>query len=384
MGGAGPREIPRVRPGTLTQSRENPMRTRHTALLTVVVLCAGLVAFVASPVAQSKPVPGFADYGKWESLASVGGGGGRGGGGGASGLSNDGKWLGYIINQSNRDSELRVVSLATRAATTDKFGSSLSFADNSMWAAWSVGYSEAEQERMRTQQRPIQNRLAIMNLATGDKSTVDAIQSFAFSADGKFLLMRRYAPAATGAAAATPAPAGGRGGRGAGGGGTTPAADDPDPTGVTVMVRNLSTGADLTFGNVGESAWQDSGATLAMTISAAEHAGNGVQVYDATAGTVRVLESATAQFLGLAWRRDAADLLVMRAKTDDKKDGSTYLTLAWTGVGTSSEKRLTYEPRPTRSSPPACASSRSGAPPGVRTARRCRLGLRNGTTVRRR
>jgi hypothetical protein len=47
---------------------------------------------------------------------------------------------------------------------------------------------------MRTQQRPIQNKLAIMNLATGDKSTIDNIKSFASSADGKFLLMRRYAP----------------------------------------------------------------------------------------------------------------------------------------------------------------------------------------------
>ena len=92
-------------------------------------------------------------------------------------------------------------------------------------------------------------------------------------------------------------------------------------------------GVDMTFGNVGESAWQDTGAVLAMTISAAERVGNGVQIYDAATGNLRVLESAGAQYLGLAWRRDAADLLVMRGKTDDKKDGSTYLTIAWTGVG---------------------------------------------------
>ena len=53
------------------------MRARHTALLTIVAFSIGLIAFVASPSAQSKPVPGFADYGKWESLGSVGGGGGR-------------------------------------------------------------------------------------------------------------------------------------------------------------------------------------------------------------------------------------------------------------------------------------------------------------------
>ena len=198
---------------------------------------------------------------------------------------------------------------------------------------------------MRTQQRPVQNRLAVMNLATGEKSTMDAVQSFAFSGDGKFLLMRRYAPAAPGGAgagaAAAAAPAG-RGGRAGGAGG--PVTDDPDPTGIVVTVRNLATGMDMTFANVGEAAWQDTGAVLAMSISSAERAGNGVQLYDAATGALRVLDSSASQYLGLAWRRDAADLLVMRGKTDDKKEGSTYLTLAWTGVGTPEEKRLTFDP----------------------------------------
>ena len=34
----------------------------------------------------------------------------------------------------------------------------------------------------------------------------------------------------------------------------------------------------------------------------------------------------------------------MRGKTDDKKEGSTYLTIAWTGVGTPAEKKLTFDP----------------------------------------
>ncbi len=314
-------------------------RTRPVVLVSVFAIAAGMAGVIAHPYAQTKPVPGFADYGKWETLGFAGGG-GRGGGG--SGLSNDGKWLAYAINRTNRENELRLVNLGTNAVTTEKFGAGLVFSDDTKWAAWSVGYSEAEQERMRTQQRPIQNRLAIMNLSTGDKSTVDAIQSFAFSADGRFLLMRRYAPAAPGAAGAAPAGAGRAGG--GRGGAAAPAVDDPDPVGVSVTVRTLATGSDMTFGNVGEAAWQDSGAVLAMIISAAERAGNGVHLYNAATGVLRVLESATAQFLGLSWRRDAADLLVMRGKPDEKKDGSTYLTIAWTGVGTAAEKRLTYDP----------------------------------------
>ena len=44
---------------------------------------------------------------------------------------------------------------------------------------------------------------------------------------------------------------------------------------MTVIVRNLATGQDTTFGNVGETAWQasDTGHLLAMTISADGQAG---------------------------------------------------------------------------------------------------------------
>jgi dienelactone hydrolase len=319
-------------------------RNRTVALVFVLALGAGLAGAIAPTGAQSLPSPGFADYGKWETLGVAGGGGGRGGGGGGGGLSNDGKWLAYAINRSNRENELRLLNLATNTLTTEKFGAALAFTDDSKWAAWSVGYSEAEQERMRTQQRPIQNKVAIMNLGTGDKSTVDAIQSFAFSPDGRFLLMRRYAPTPAGGAGAAAAPGPGRAGGGRGGAAGAPAPDDPDPAAISVTVRTLATGADMTFSNVGETAWKDSGSLLAMTISAAERAGNGVHLYDASTGILRVLDSTAAQYLGLAWRRASADLLVMRGKTDEKREGSTYLTLTWSGVGTPNEKALTYDP----------------------------------------
>jgi acetyl esterase/lipase len=83
---------------------------------------------------------------------------------------------------------------------------------------------------------------------------------------------------------------------------------------------------------------------LAMTINAADQAGNGVHLFNAATGELRVLDSATAGYLGLAWRPDAADLVVMRSKSDDKKDGLNYQIIAWTGAGTSAEKKLDYDP----------------------------------------
>jgi dipeptidyl aminopeptidase/acylaminoacyl peptidase len=80
-----------------------------------------------------------------------------------------------------------------------------------------------------------------------------------------------------------------------------------------------------------------------MTISAADKAGNGVHLYNAATGALRVLDSSASYYSGLAWRRDSADLLVMRTKVDEKKDGSTHQILAWTGTGTGAEKLQTYD-----------------------------------------
>ncbi len=321
---------------------------RRTSLVLVLALSFGAAVSVEIGAQSTKPLPGFADYGKWEtigltgSVAGAGGGGGRFGGGG-SGLSADGRFLGFTITKTNRDSELRLLNLATNTLETEAFGSGLVYSANSKWAGWSVGYSQTQQDRMRASSQPIHNKLALFELATGKKTTVDGVSAFSFSPDGAFLEMRRYAP--------TPVPTGGAGAAGAPGrGGAAPGraggagAEDGDAVGVTVIIRNLSTGSDVTFGNVGESAWQDSGATIAMTISAAEKAGNGLHLYNATTGTLRVLDSSASSYTGLTWRRESADLAVLRAKADDRKDGSTYQVIAWTGVGASSEKQITYDP----------------------------------------
>src|SRR5215471_7425794 len=165
------------------------MRSRQT--LATALLCG--LAFTIALGAQSKPAITRADYGQWESLAV--GGGGRGGGGGGGGFSPDGQWIAYGINRTSRSNELRVTKIADGSTKTFAYGGSQTFSFDSKWLAYSITQSEAEQERLRTANRPVQNSLGILNLATGESSTVEGIESFAFSGDGKYLAMRRYQPA---------------------------------------------------------------------------------------------------------------------------------------------------------------------------------------------
>jgi hypothetical protein len=307
-------------------------------------LAIAAAAVTGSLMAQTKLPPAPADYGQWETLVEPGGG-GRGGGG-TSGLSPDGKWLVYGINRSNGNDELRVANVATGATKTAAFGSQPVFSADSHWLAFSIGYSETQTDRMRRDSRSVENKLGLMNLTTGEQTVIDSIQSFSFSPTGTWLAMRHYPPEAAGVGGRGAA-GGGRGGGGRGGrGGGANGADDHAP-GTTLIARRLSNGRDMTFGNVSELAWQDEkhrGTLLAMAISTPDKTGNGLQLFDTQNASIRVLDSSSSTYSNLAWRKDSADLAALKSKADDKRDGSTYILLAWRHLGEASETASQYDP----------------------------------------
>jgi len=309
---------------------------RKTLLFTLALNCALF--------AQTKFPPTPAEYGQWETLVESGG--GRGGGG-ASGLSPDGKWLVYGINRSNGNDELHVTNIAAGTTKTTPFGAQPAFSSDSHWLAFSIGYSETQADRLRKDDKPVQNKLGLLNLATGEQTVIDAIQAFAFSPDGTWLAMRHYPPEAAagggrGAAAGGRGGGGGRGGRGGGANG----ADDNTP-GATLIVRQLSTGRDTTFGNISEFSWQNlkhRGKLLAMAISTPDKTGNGIQIFDTQTASLRVLDSSSSTYGNFAWRKDSADFAALKSKTDDKHDGATYIVLSWKNLGASSEASRAYDP----------------------------------------
>jgi dipeptidyl aminopeptidase/acylaminoacyl peptidase len=295
--------------------------------------------------AQTKPAPQPADYGQWEALVTPM----RG-----SGLSPDGKWLAYVINRSNGNNELRIARVdgGIAGGSAEKivaFGTQAVFSADSHWAAYSIGYSETAADKLRADKKPVQNKLGLLDLASGEQVVVENIQSFAFSPAGTWLAMRRYPPEAAGGGDA-PAPGRGGGGRGGAGAGAA-ASEDDNPASATLIVRQLAGGRDTAFGNVSDYAWQDlkhKGHLLAMAISVEDKTGNGVQLFDAETGALNVLDSSASIYTGLAWRKDSADLAALKSKADDKRDGPTYIALAWTRLGEKTGEvppsTFTYDP----------------------------------------
>ena len=296
------------------------MRSTPAAILRVSFI---LVNFLAVLGAQSKQPPAAADYGQWETLVAQP----RGG------LSPDGQWVAYGVNRSNRNNELRVTRVADGLTRTAALGSQPVFSADSKWLGCAIGFSEAVEEKLRKQKKPIQRKLGILELSGGEVTTIESVEAFAFDSSGRHLAFRRYPlepkdppdPAAT---------------------------DDGAPApGSTLVVRDLATGRDTTFGNVSEFAWQDKGPLIAFTISADDKIGNGLHVYDPGTSALRVLDSAAAGYVGLTWRKDADDLVVLRGAPDDRHDGPIHTVLAWSRVGSAEPVRHSYEPSSDRSFP---------------------------------
>ena len=262
----------------------------------------------AQPAAKQPVRPG--DYGRFERLGS------------RTPLSPDGGWLAVPITRVDGTSELRTYSVSDAGSpVVAEEGRDPVFSEDSVWLAYRVGHSESAREQLQEQDEPIEDSLGLLRLSSAEAEIVDRVASFGFGAGGAYVAMHRYPP-------------------------SSEDESDTDRRGADLVVRGLAGGAELTIGNVAEYAWQTDGSLLAVAIETDDGLGNGVQLYDAATGSLRVLDSAPeagATFRGLAWRDTAADLAFLRSIDDEDFDGPTHAIVGWRDLD-GDDTMLLYDP----------------------------------------
>ncbi len=254
---------------------------RILSILLVAVLGAADLA------AQAKPLLTPKDYGKWELL-------------GASRLSPRGDWIAFTVNRVDEENQLRMRGGPRDTTIIVAYASNPAFTPDGKWVVYTVGVSPKDRDRLTKERKPIRNSVEMRSLATGQTIPVSEISSWSVSPNGRFVAMTRYL--AEGKRTSE------------------------------VLVHDLAGGTRLSFSNVGEQAWADAGALLALTIDTDGGVGNGVQLYDASTGTVRALESSPSKYRGLSWRPRSTDLAALRTNVDKAFKDTAHVLLAWTDV----------------------------------------------------
>ena len=246
-------------------------------ILPLVCFVACCAAFGALCTAQEKRPLQAEHYGQWESLR------------GSGTLSPDGQWLAYSVSRSNGKNELRLKGIAKDAPEVFAMGTAARFTDDSRFLGYMIGVSEDEREKLTKAKKPVHNTFALRELATDKTVEIAGVSSFRFSENGEYVALHRYKKTGQ------------------------------KKGGSDLIVRDLSNGSEMCFGNVDSFQWSEAANLLAMVIDTEDMVGGSVTLLHADTGKLRVLDSHKARYTSLAWREDANDLAFWRI-TDHKPE----------------------------------------------------------------
>ena len=207
------------------------------------------------------------------------------------------------------------------------------FSDDAKWLAFNVYPTVAEAKALKKAKKPLQNKVALIELATSKRTDFDGIRNFTFSGErASALALHRY-PATPAGPAAPPAPA------------SSEAKPPERPTGADFILYDLASAQALSLGNVSEFAFDKKGEWLAWIVDAQDQLGNGISVRNMTTGAVTTLDSAKASYKGLAWT-DAGDALATVRGLEDKAwEDKLYSVVAFRGFSpNAAPKKLIFDP----------------------------------------
>ncbi|HMA25311.1 MAG TPA: hypothetical protein VKP00_14980, partial [Gemmatimonadaceae bacterium] len=263
-------------------------------------------------------------------------------------LSNDGAWFAYVVAPNEGDATLIVRSTADGkelkfpigeipsaaggrggAAGGDGASSSLTISGDSKWVAYTI-YPAASSARgagrgagrggarqgaptPATPATPAQNKVGLVNLATGEKKEFDKIRRFAFNGDKPtWIAMQSYPEA--------------------------PA------IGTDLILYGLASAEAVNVGNVAEFGFDDAGDWLAYTIDARDQIGNGVQLRNMRTDVVRAIDSDHALYRHLVWADSGRGIAVLRGRADSTAHDTLYSVVAFTSLSAPTPKKTVFDP----------------------------------------
>jgi dipeptidyl aminopeptidase/acylaminoacyl peptidase len=270
--------------------RRNSIRLFAGVAATLLLLSAALAQTAKRPLNHK-------DYDGWHTIAGQR-------------LSNDGKYVAYGVFPQEGDGEVVIRDLITGKSThlpagarpqpapsaaveegppPEPRGTTIAFSSDSKFVVFSTFPAKADTDKAKKEKKTAdqmpKDGMVIVNLATGQATTIDRVRRFAMSerAAGYLAYQREAAERPAGAPADTTGgngdadqQQGGRGG--AAGGAGRGGAGARTQYGADLVLRALADGAEHTFTDVAEFHFTEDGKQLVYAVSARDTAKNGIFV----------------------------------------------------------------------------------------------------------
>ena len=283
-------------------------------------------------------------------------------------ISNDGLWFAYKLVPNDGNSQVVLKNIQTGAEQRFDIGEvprpnpfnpgamemmavparDVVFSDDSKWLAYEVHPTQSEGRQLKKQHKPLENKLVLVELATGKKTEFDRIRRFSFSGErATAIALQRYPNQPAGPVAGAPA---------AQGGSASAAKPDDKPQGTDLILLDLASGEELNLGNVSDFAFDKKGNWFAWIVDAQDKLGNGINLRNMTTGTVSTLDSAKAVYKSLNWTEKGDALAVLRGVDDKRWEDKVYTLVAFKNFSENgAPEKLVYDPAKDQSFPAGMA-----------------------------
>jgi len=300
-------------------------------------------------------------------------------------LSRDGDWLAYALTSQGLDGQLIVRNLRTGQELKHPRGTSPSFTPDGKFVVFTIAQTKAEEEKERIAARgrgrggenaqgrggegqgrgganePPRTSAGIMVLPSGQVTTVERIGAVTLPEESSTWVALHRGRVG-----------GGRGGRGGfGGRGGRGGAEPPAPAaaqagtgqaqgegqadggprgkrkdnGSDLIVRNLTTGQEITIPLVSDFAWSKDGSWLAYAVSSAKAEEDGAFARKMSDGTVVTLLTGKGNYKNLTFDDKGRQLAFLSDKAEYDKEVSPYRAYYWKAGGTETAELVSASTR---------------------------------------
>ncbi len=244
------------------------MKNFPKSLLTLTILFVTSCLILAQ---TSLPSVKPEDFAKWQTLTSFS-------------ISDDGNWVSWNVSLVDGDDTLYIKNPSSSKLYKFALSTGMVFSSDSKWAAFRVGFSEKQIEKMTEQKKPVKNSAKLLDLINGKERLFENISEFRLTKDAKHLIMAGYTP--------------------------------ENSKNKDLFIVNLATGTLKNIGNVSEYSVNKPGNRLAYIISAENKKGNGVELMNLDTYNIMFIDNDTCTYRSLAWEREGNALVFLKAFAD--------------------------------------------------------------------
>ena len=257
-------------------------------------------------LAQQKKLIPTEEYGKWEYLKGTS-------------ISKNGNWSSYQIDKVNKDKTTFLYNISKKTTSSYQNAAKAKFSKTGDWFVYEKVLNGKEQKAREKKDKKEEleiNDKVMVNLTSSETLLLKGVIKYSFNEEDTYFAMLRKNEGIQ-----------------------------------TLIIQNLKTKAQISFGNIKSFKWQKKGVLLAMIMETKDSIANGVQLFDPNQGILKVLDQSTHIYSQLEWGEKSDYLFAIKAIKKERSEEESYQLLHWKDFSKLNPIFSKFNPNKTKSFP---------------------------------